>query len=161
MEGWCHGVETTSLHCPPRSLVHHLQQAWAWPHPLSKAAALQAISCTLITQARPETPLRALLVCLAYCNTQPHHQHHSSALHNRHMRRDLAPHHHGSSSPPSPSLAFHPRRALLSAPKHTTARTPSPLSRPLTQSHRVSPLPISKGLRTVPAGLVQSQTGPL
>lgn len=75
--------------------------------------------------------MRAPLLRLAYCNAQQ--QHHSTALHSTTVTRDETSHQPHDYSPP----LFPPRRALLSTPN--AARTPSPLSRPLTQSQSISP----------------------
>ena len=103
------GVETTSMSSEaPCTSSSTRMAAWAWPHPLSKASALQSpISCTFRSSQAPACACSAsLLGLLQVCNTLPHH--HSLALRNRHMRRDLAP--HNTTAPLSP-----PRRALLSA----------------------------------------------
>ena len=136
------GVETTSMSSEaPCTSSSTRMAAWAWPHPLSKASALQSpISCTFRSSQAPACACPAsLLGLLQHTTAPPFH----CALRNRHMRRDLAPH-HGSSFLPSPC-------SLVSL-QHGSTPLPSPLSRPLTRSHRTSRhcLLVQKpGLRTV------------
>ena len=135
-------VETTSM--SSEAPVHHLPHAWPHGHGhihFSKASALQRpISCTFRSSQAPACACPAsLLGLLQHTTAPPFH----CALRNRHMRRDLAPH-HGSS--------FLPSSCSLVSLQHGSTPLPSPLSRPLTRSHRTSRhcLLVQKpGLRTV------------
>jgi len=122
-------------------IIYRLSHAWGDGHGQIHFPKVQRCSRFLAHSTRPRNAgacsATASLIGLLQHTTAP--PFHCAAQHNRHMRRDLAvlAPAHGSSPHFSPSLC-----SLVSLQHKTHQHAhPSPLSRPLTQSQTISPLP--------------------